>query len=111
MKTHFIEKPELLSSYFVEPGKYDEMLSPTGEVKPHWESIWNNIEDLGVKQISSKQKELHDLLKQNGVTYNVYQDGKGSNRAWQLDPIPFVIDKKEWNDIEKGVKQRAVLLS
>ena len=31
------------------------------------------------------------LIRENGVTYNVYGDPRGMDRPWQLDPIPLLI--------------------
>ncbi len=32
------------------------------------------------------------------------------NRSWSLDPIPFVIEEEEWDEIKKGLKQRQSFL-
>ncbi len=50
---------------------------------------------------------IHD----NGVTYNVYGDPKSTERPWPLDPIPLVIDPREWAAIEDAMRQRATLLN
>jgi hypothetical protein len=38
--------------------------------------------------------EVMSKLKENGVTYNVYNADYGGNRAWKLDPIPFLIHQR-----------------
>jgi uncharacterized circularly permuted ATP-grasp superfamily protein len=101
----------LLANYLLATGKYDEMVTSNGEIKNHWLPIWSNIEKLGLKNISRKHKELQEILKRNGVTYSSFLDGKEINRAWRLDPIPFVLDYDEWEKITAGLKQRAFLLS
>ena len=42
---------------------------------------------------------------------NVYGDPRGTERPWQLDPIPFVIAPEEWRALETGLIQRATLLN
>jgi uncharacterized circularly permuted ATP-grasp superfamily protein len=41
-----------------------------------------------------------------GITFTVYSDGKGIDRAWPFDIIPRVIAASEWRRIELGLKQR-----
>ena len=36
------------------------------------------------------------LIRENGVTYNVYGDPRGMDRPWQLDPIPLLVAAGEW---------------
>lgn len=90
---------------------YDEMFDPQHRVRSHWEVLKNNLEDIGIDQLNAKQKEIDWCLEENGVTYNVYNNPEGMNRPWKLDPIPLVIDEVEWNEIEKGLKQRSRLLN
>ncbi|NCB13161.1 MAG: hypothetical protein EOM78_16180, partial [Erysipelotrichia bacterium] len=35
----------------------------------------------------------------------------GNNRRWNLDPIPLVLTQEEWDEVTKGLKQRAKLLN
>ncbi len=41
----------------------------------------------------------------------MYNDPTGSNRRWNLDPIPFVLKEQEWEEVSKGLQQRAKLLN
>jgi uncharacterized circularly permuted ATP-grasp superfamily protein len=50
-------------------------------------------------------------LRENGVTYNVYDDSRGMNRPWQLDPVPLLVQAEEWRLLERGLSQRAYLLN
>ena len=46
-----------------------------------------------------------------GITFTVYSDGEGIDRAWPMDVIPRVIDATEWRVIEAGLIQRLVALN
>ena len=59
----------------------------------------------------SRWQEGRRLLHDNGVTYNVYGDPRGTDRPWPLDPVPLVIDEREWAAIEAALRQRATLLN
>ena len=90
---------------------FDEMFDKNCNVKPHWKEIYDNLERVGIKQLEQKQIEIDWRLEENGVTYNIYNDPEGTNRRWNLDPIPFVLENEEWEEISKGLKQRAKLLN
>ncbi|PLY10685.1 MAG: hypothetical protein C0626_03340 [Arcobacter sp.] len=90
---------------------FDEMIDKDNNVKEHWKEILKNLETSGVEKLEQKQTEIDWRLEDNGVTYNIYNDPDGTNRRWNLDPIPFVITKEEWDEVSKGLAQRAKLLN
>lgn len=90
---------------------FDEMFDKDGNVKEHWKSIKTSIENATIERLEQKQTEIDWRLEDNGVTYNVYNDPEGSNRRWNLDPIPFVLKEQEWEEVTKGLQQRAKLLN
>ena len=90
---------------------FDEMFDAQCNVRPHWNDIINGLESAGIKQLEQKQLEIDWRLEDNGVTYNIYNDPEGNNRRWNLDPIPLVLTSDEWDEISKGLKQRAKLLN
>lgn len=100
----------LLHSYKEKINSYDEVLDQNGEIKPYWKGLFDTLESIGIDELELRNQEIVKKLKENGVTYNVYDTNQESNRAWKLDPIPFLIHESEWKTIEKGLKQRAHLL-
>ena len=100
----------LLQSYQAGLTSYDEVLDPNGKLKPHWQALFATLEKLGIGELQNRNQEIISKLRENGVTYNVYGSPDGMNRPWQLDPIPFLIEHREWDKISKGLQQRAVLL-
>jgi uncharacterized circularly permuted ATP-grasp superfamily protein/uncharacterized alpha-E superfamily protein len=100
----------LLHSYKEKINSYDEVLDQNGEVKPYWKGLFDTLESIGIDELTLRNQEIVKKLKENGVTYNIYDANQESNRAWKLDPIPFLIHESEWQTIEQGLKQRAHLL-
>ena len=90
---------------------FDEMFDKDCNVKEHWQKIVNDIEKIGIEKLEEKQQEIDWRLEDNGVTFNIYNDPEGSNRVWKLDPIPFVLTENEWDEVSKGLAQRAKLLN
>ncbi len=101
----------LSRSYLLGADDYDEMLDSQGQVRPHWSYLMQAMEKLGGVEMELRRSEALKLLRENGVTYNVYGDPDGSTRPWQLDPVPLLISEEEWSDVEAGLLQRAELLN
>ena len=100
----------LLQSYKEKINSYDEVIDQNGAIKPYWKGLFDTLEAIGIKELELRNQEIIKKLKENGVTYNVYDSNEEADRAWKLDPIPFLIHESEWKTIEKGLKQRARLL-
>ncbi len=90
---------------------YDEMVTGTGQVRPHWQKLMGRLSPLDPAALEDRRDEAVQLLRQHGVTYAVYGDPQGGERPWPLDLVPFVIPAAEWRAIEAGVIQRAQLLN
>jgi uncharacterized circularly permuted ATP-grasp superfamily protein/uncharacterized alpha-E superfamily protein len=97
--------------YFKIHQSYGELIGEDGRIHPHWETFFKSYALLGDEEMSSRNNDTLRLLKENGVTYNIYGDENGLNRPWKLDNIPFMISTEEWTSIETGLSQRAQLLN
>ena len=100
----------LTRSYPLGGDEYDEMLDSQGQVRPHWAYLMQAVGQLGSAEMESRRGEVLKLLRENGVTYNVYGDHEGAH-PWQLDPVPLLISGEEWAETEAGLLQRAELLN
>jgi uncharacterized circularly permuted ATP-grasp superfamily protein/uncharacterized alpha-E superfamily protein len=110
MKTNTLLET-LTRGYFTNRTLLDECFDFEGDVKDHWKKLMANIEFLNNEELKGRQQELLTLLKENGVTYNVYGDTDGLNRPWLLDTIPLLISAAEWRITVRGMKQRAFVLN
>lgn len=118
--------------------RYDECMTPDGTLRPGWQGIVDGLGDLEPGELSRISTDVARLLEDDGVTYIPPADESiaertaeavAANRArtgrdevaranslpqampWQLDPVPFVLDAREWGRIEVGLVQRAELLN
>ena len=101
----------LFRDYFNIHQSYGELVGKDGEVHPHWETFFETYSRLGEEEMSSRYADTLRMLKENGVTYNIYGEPNGLNRPWKLDNIPFLISQQDWHSIETGLGQRARLLN
>lgn len=111
-----IPRPEatqesILSNYQSVTDSYDEIFTKTGEIRAHWKYFIDSLQKLGSQELERRWQETHRLLRDNGVNYGDYGDTRKNYRPWQLDPIPLLMSQDEWEKIEKGLVQRAELMS
>jgi uncharacterized circularly permuted ATP-grasp superfamily protein/uncharacterized alpha-E superfamily protein len=92
------------------PPGFDEAFDRAGAPRPHWFKFFGSLRELGPAEMARRWREAKDLIRENGVTYNVYGDPDGIARPWQLDPIPLLIAPPEAGNLERGLVQRARLL-
>lgn len=93
-----------------EPSGYYEAAEPDGRPRPHWAAFDDALRELGPDELATRWREAKQLIRENGVTYNVYGDPHGIARPWQLDPIPLLIPTHEATALGRGLIQRAKLL-
>jgi uncharacterized circularly permuted ATP-grasp superfamily protein/uncharacterized alpha-E superfamily protein len=90
-------------------GRYDEVFDGTGTVRPHWERLVAAFAAMAPDDYRGRSDSALRMVRENGVTYNVYDEASGLGRLWQLDIAPFIISADDWATIEAGVRQRARL--
>lgn len=56
-------------------------------------------------------QKINDLLARYGVKFGIYKNGTFKEQLFPFDPIPRVIEKEEWTELEKGLKQRVKALN
>ncbi|MFO0800178.1 MAG: circularly permuted type 2 ATP-grasp protein [Gemmataceae bacterium] len=97
------------AGYVPPPAGYDEAADAAGP-RPHWQRFFHALDDLGPAELGRRWRDAQHLIRENGVTYNVYGDPRGIARPWQLDPIPLLIPPAEAAHLEAGLLQRGRLL-
>lgn len=93
------------------PGAYDELLDQKGFPREKYRFILNSYEEIGEAEMALRRKELTRLLRENGVTYNVYGSAEETERLWSLDLMPFLMESSEFSALERGLVQRGELLN
>ena len=101
----------MLDQYHPIPGAYPEMLQPDGSIRPHWLPMLNQLEAYGKGNVSMRWSRALRIIRQNGVTYNTFNDPESQDRPWEPDPVPLIISPDEWDVVSAGLIQRAHLLN
>ena len=67
------------------------MLDRSGAVRPHWQRLAAAFAAMGHDEYQRRLDSALRMVRENGVTYNVYDEASGLGRLWQLDIAPFVV--------------------
>ena len=90
---------------------YDELSADGVKPRAHWAHLMESLRAVGSEELERLCARAERLIRENGITYNIYNDPLGANRSWKVDIVPFLISANEWRYIEAGVIQRAQLLN
>ncbi len=90
---------------------WDELIAADGSPRPAAAALLAQLEALEHSELQERQTLAEVDILTMGITFTVYTDGKGIDRAWPFDIIPRVIAASEWRHIELGLKQRLTAIN
>ncbi|HEX7272339.1 MAG TPA: circularly permuted type 2 ATP-grasp protein [Casimicrobiaceae bacterium] len=93
------------------PAAYDEMSSPEGGVRPHYQAFSDWLKRTPGDKIAQKREEAERAFHRVGITFAVYGDEDGTERLIPFDIVPRIIPAAEWRLLERGLKQRVHALN
>jgi uncharacterized circularly permuted ATP-grasp superfamily protein len=85
---------------------WDELLHTDGAPRDAAAELVQQLQTLGLAELQQRQDLAELDIVGMGITFTVYSDGRGIDRAWPFDVIPRVIAAEEWRVIERGLVQR-----
>lgn len=75
-----------------------------------WTTIRAGLAQLTPEEFARRTQQADELLRDNGVTFDVFHEGDQQQRPWRLDLMPMILDSVEWSPLQTGLDQRARLL-
>jgi uncharacterized circularly permuted ATP-grasp superfamily protein len=95
-----------------DPGDfYDELFLAPGLAREFAAELILAIQERSTAQLLQIQQDAETALRQMGITFTVYGDDQGTERVMPFDLIPRIIEAREWDRIERGLKQRIEALN
>jgi uncharacterized circularly permuted ATP-grasp superfamily protein len=85
---------------------WDELIAADGSPRPGAEALVEVLSGMELSELRERQTLAELDIVMSGVTFTVYHDGRGIDRAWPFDIIPRIITAREWRGIEAGLVQR-----
>ncbi|MBM3845883.1 MAG: circularly permuted type 2 ATP-grasp protein, partial [Verrucomicrobia bacterium] len=92
-------------------GAFDEMTGEDGRIRDHWSHLVKAFTKHGAMEIKARSDNADRILREHGVTYNVYGEAGSIDRPWGVDVAPFLLPASEWERIEAALIQRSRLLN
>src|SRR4029079_4854569 len=90
-----------------QPGPFfDEMFEAGGEPRAAARALVQLLETMTDGELLRRQQSAERALLHMGITFNVYGDSAGTERIFPFDLVPRIVAAAEWNEIERGLKQR-----
>jgi uncharacterized circularly permuted ATP-grasp superfamily protein len=90
---------------------WDELLDADGSPRAAANHLVQQLQSLGLAELQQRQDLAELDIVGMGITFTVYSDGRGIDRAWPFDVIPRVIAADEWRAIERGLVQRLTAIN
>jgi len=96
---------------------WDECRSADGALRPVWQRFFDNAPALhgdAAVAFERQRAAIAQQIRADGVTHNLHAGDAGqpaAARPWSLEALPLIVEPGDWAQIERGVLQRARLLS
>ncbi len=89
---------------------FDEMRHD-GAVRDPYRQVADWLSGIDLETLRQRQVEAEAIFRRIGITFAVYGEGGDPERLIPFDLIPRVFSAREWEKIDRGVKQRARALN
>lgn len=101
----------LIESYHPPTGYYDEFLDTEGKPRITWQRFAEKIAPFTVEDFEKRERQMQRIIRDNGITFNVYSENESNSRPWVMDTLPLILGGDEWMRLEAGLAQRVQLLN
>jgi uncharacterized circularly permuted ATP-grasp superfamily protein len=95
----------LFEGYPALPGTFDEMFE-AGAARPAFARVAELLDGLGKDELARCQALAEHALLQQGVTFSVYGDARGTEKIFPFCLLPRLIAGSDWARLERGLQQR-----
>src|SRR5215469_1153324 len=96
-------KWNLFENYSAGSIVFDEMGEGPSTPRPHWRPLVESLEQLGRHELQSRRENGRRIIREHGVSFNIYGDPRGMERPWGLDLVPLLLRHEEWAGLEAGL--------
>ncbi|MBZ0302752.1 MAG: circularly permuted type 2 ATP-grasp protein, partial [Anaerolineae bacterium] len=90
---------------------YDEMFEDYLRPRAQYDALYRRLTELTPDELQQRQRAADLSFLNQGITFTVYGDDKGTERIFPYDLLPRIIKGQEWAIIERGLSQRITALN
>jgi uncharacterized circularly permuted ATP-grasp superfamily protein len=99
-------EPGLFRSYAVPDGAYDEWIDGGGAPRPEVRRTMETLGSLDPSELGRAQALAERALLNQGVTFSVYSDTRGTEKIFPFCVLPRVVSAQDWEKLDRGICQR-----
>lgn len=100
----------LLDSYVPQMGIPDELIGPDGDIRPVWRGFITRLARQSPERLAARMAHGEQYLRDAGVYYRRYDPLDSGQRDWPLSHVPVLIPDADWQELARGLAERADLL-
>ena len=90
---------------------YDELITDTGGPRQAARQAVKLLQELSSEDMAARRGAAELAIREMGISFTIYSEGKNIDRAWPFDIIPRIIPAKEWQKVSHGLAQRSRALN
>ena len=90
---------------------FDELVADNGKARAESKRLIKYLSSLSNNEMADYQAAAELAIRQMGISFTVYTEGRNIDRAWPFDIIPRVIKASDWKTVSKGLIQRSRALN
>lgn len=90
---------------------FDELFAPGGQAHPHCRKLCQRLQEISLPDYLGRSQLANLMLLNQGITFTVYNDARGTEKPWPFDLVPRVVPAQDWDTIERGLTQRITALN
>ena len=90
---------------------FDELITPSRSPRVVARRAINMQQSLSREEFTARRQAAELAIREMGISFTVYSEGKNIDRAWPFDIIPRVIRGKDWDEVSRGLAQRTRALN
>jgi uncharacterized circularly permuted ATP-grasp superfamily protein len=90
---------------------FDELLTPARTPRVAARRAVNMLQGLSSEEMSARRTAAELAIRDLGISFTIYSEGKNIDRAWPFDIIPRVISGRDWDKVSRGLAQRTRALN
>jgi uncharacterized circularly permuted ATP-grasp superfamily protein len=96
----------LFAGYHPTPGTFDELIGPDGEPRADFRRVIELLSSRTPDEFDRAQSLAELALLNQGVTFSVYSDHRGSEKIFPFCLVPRVVSSSAFARLERGLSQR-----
>ncbi len=96
----------LFSGYTPLPGAFDEFFNGNGFPRESFRAAVASLDSSSKEGFQQYQNLAERALLNQGVTFSVYADNRGTEKIFPFDLIPRIVSAHDWEHLDRGLEQR-----